>query len=79
MWPSELEIPDVHRGEPDATKDLPRLDAFRSTKAEDLLGLKQTRQLKDMVEDSVEDFRARGYPGFIRPESSTRKVTIKVM
>ncbi|KAI0289784.1 D-lactaldehyde dehydrogenase [Multifurca ochricompacta] len=61
---SELGVPNVARGEPDAIKDLPKLSLFKSTKAEDLLGLKQISELKDMVEESVKDFTARGYPGF---------------
>jgi len=35
-----------------------------TTKAEDLLGLKATVPLKDVVEESIKDFKARGYPGF---------------
>ncbi|KAI0286184.1 hypothetical protein BC826DRAFT_1093568 [Russula brevipes] len=52
------------RGEPGSTKDLPVLFSFSSTKAEDLLGLTQITPLKDVVAESVADFRARGYPGF---------------
>ena len=61
---AELGIPNVPRGEPGSTKDIPFLSTYRSTKAEELLGLTQVTPLKDMVAESVEDFKARGYPGF---------------
>jgi hypothetical protein len=60
----ELGITSVPRGEPSLTKDAPINLNFRTTKAEDLLGLTQVTPLKDMVAESVEDFKARGYPGF---------------
>jgi hypothetical protein len=37
---------------------------FEVTRTEDLLGLTQAMPLKDVVEESVEDFKSRGYPGF---------------
>ncbi|KAH8995081.1 hypothetical protein EDB86DRAFT_2804906 [Lactarius hatsudake] len=61
---AELGIPNVPRGEPYSTKNLPRAANLVTTKAEDLLGLKTTATLKDVVEESVKDFKARGYPGF---------------
>jgi hypothetical protein len=61
---ADLGIPNVPRGEPGSTQDIPVLVTLESTKAEDLLGLTQVTPLKDMVAESVEDFRARGYPGF---------------
>lgn len=61
---AELGIPNVPRGEPGSTKDIPFLRTYRTTKAEELLGLTQVTPLKDVVAESVEDFKARGYPGF---------------
>lgn len=61
---AELGIPNVPRGEPYSTVNLPRLSTLVTTKAEDLLGLKATIPLKELVEESVKDFKARGYPGF---------------
>ncbi|KAH9034606.1 hypothetical protein EDB85DRAFT_995454 [Lactarius pseudohatsudake] len=61
---AELGIPNVPRGEPYSTGNLPRAANLVTTKAEDLLGLKATATLKDVVEESVKDFKARGYPGF---------------
>ena len=61
---ADLEIPNVPRGEPGSTKDTPIILNFETTKAEELLGLTQVTALKDLVKESVEDFRARGYPGF---------------
>jgi hypothetical protein len=60
----ELGIPNVPRGEPSLTKDVPYNINLKTTKAEELLGLTQVTPLKDMVAESVEDFKARGYPGF---------------
>jgi hypothetical protein len=60
---AELGIPNVPRGEPGSTKDIPSM-ILQTTKAEELLGLTQTTPLKDVVAESVEDFKARGYPGF---------------
>ncbi|KAH9973392.1 D-lactaldehyde dehydrogenase [Russula compacta] len=61
---TELGIPKVPRGEPGSTKDIPATNIMQTTKAEDLLGLTQVTALKDVVAESVEDFKARGYPGF---------------
>jgi hypothetical protein len=61
---AELGIPNVPRGEPGSTKDIPYIYNFRTTKTEELLGLEQVTPLKDMIAESVEDFKARGYPGF---------------
>jgi hypothetical protein len=61
---AELGIPNVPRGDPGSTTGIPPLLNFKTTKSEDLLGLKQVTPLKDMVAESVEDFKARGYPGF---------------
>jgi hypothetical protein len=61
---AELGIPNVPRGEPGSTKDIPFLQTYRTTKAEELLGLTQVTPLKDVVAESVEDFKERGYPGF---------------
>ena len=61
---AELGIPNVPRGEPSLTKDVPYNLNFETTRAEDVLGLTQVTPLKDMVAESVEDFKARGYPGF---------------
>jgi len=60
----ELGIPNVPRGEPSLTKDAPVNLNLQTTRAEDLLGLTQVTPLKDVVAESVEDFKARGYPGF---------------
>ncbi|KAH9044030.1 hypothetical protein EDB84DRAFT_1638233 [Lactarius hengduanensis] len=61
---AELGVPNVPRGEPYSTGNIPRTMNLVTTKAEDLLGLKATMPLKNVVEESVEDFKARGYPGF---------------
>jgi hypothetical protein len=61
---AELGIWNGPRGEPGSTKGLPVLVSFGSTKAEDLLGLTQVTPLRDVVAESVEDFKVRGYPGF---------------
>jgi hypothetical protein len=60
---AELGIPNVPRGEPYSTA-IPKNTNLVTTKAEDLLGLKGTMPLKDVIEESVKDFKARGYPGF---------------
>ena len=57
-------IPNVPCGEPGSTKDILSIMEPQTTKAEELLGLTQTTPLKDVVAESVEDFKARGYPGF---------------
>ncbi|KAH9973391.1 hypothetical protein BJV74DRAFT_864462, partial [Russula compacta] len=61
---AELGIANVPRGEPGSTKDIPVTNILQTTKAGDLLGLTQVTALKDVVAESVEDFKARGYPGF---------------
>ncbi|KAH9956972.1 hypothetical protein BC827DRAFT_1227962 [Russula dissimulans] len=61
---AELGIPNVPRGEPGSTKDIPVLTTYQTTKAEQLLGLNPVTLLKDVVAESVEDFKARGYAGF---------------
>ena len=61
---AELGIPNVPRGEPGSTKDIPIVNILQTTKAEELLGLTQMTPLKDIVAESVEDFKARRYPGF---------------
>ena len=61
---ADLGIPNVPRGEPGSTKDIPGNVKLETTKAEDLLGLTQVTPVKDLVRESIEDFRARGYPGF---------------
>ena len=61
---AELGVPNVARGEPYSTVNTPRLTNLATTKAEDLLGMKETIPLKDVIEESVKDFKARGYPGF---------------
>jgi hypothetical protein len=58
---AELGITNVPRGEPYSTIKITNLV---TTKAEDLLGLKGTMPLKDVIEESVRDFKARGYPDF---------------
>jgi len=61
---AELGIPNVPRGEPYSTGNIPKVANLVTTKAEDLLGLKGTMPLRDVIEESVKDFKARGYPGF---------------
>ncbi|KAH8995079.1 hypothetical protein EDB86DRAFT_1209824 [Lactarius hatsudake] len=62
---AELGVPNIPRGEPYSTGNIPRTtNLVVTTKAEDLLGLKATMPLKNVVEESVKDFKARGYPGF---------------
>ena len=61
---ADLGIPNVPRGEPGLTKDIPALATLETKKVEELLGLTQVTPLRDVVAESVEDFRARGYPGF---------------
>lgn len=60
----ELGIANVPRGEPSLTKDVPFNITFETTRAEELLGLTKVTPLKDVVAESVEDFKSRGYPGF---------------
>lgn len=60
----ELGIPNVPRGEPSLTKDLRVNLDFKTTKTEELLGLRQVTPLKDVVAESVKDFKSRGYQGF---------------
>jgi len=54
----------VPRGEPYSTGNIPKTTNLVTTKGEDLLGLKVTVPLKDVVEESVKDFKLRSYPGF---------------
>jgi hypothetical protein len=54
----------VPRGEPGSTKGVPFIINLETKKAEELLGLTTATPLKDVVAESVEDFKARGYPGF---------------
>ncbi len=51
-------------GEPGSTKGISFITTYETKKAEELLGLTLVTPLKDMVAGSVEDFRARGCPGF---------------
>jgi hypothetical protein len=60
----ELGVPNVPRGEPSLTKDVQFNIKFKTTRTEEVLGLTQVTPLKDMVAESVEDFKSRGYPGF---------------
>jgi hypothetical protein len=52
------------RGEPYSTANVTKITNIVSTKCKDLLGLNGTVPLKDVIEESVKDFKARGYPGF---------------
>jgi hypothetical protein len=61
---AELGIQNVSRGEPGSTKGLPFVINLETKKAEELLGLTPATPLKDVVAESVEDFKARGHPGF---------------
>ncbi|KAI0262294.1 D-lactaldehyde dehydrogenase [Gloeopeniophorella convolvens] len=61
---AQLGVQNVPRGEPDSTKGIPILYNYKTTKAADILGLKPEIPLKDMVDESIKDFKARGYPGF---------------
>jgi nucleoside-diphosphate-sugar epimerase len=54
----------VPRGEPGSGKGVSFAFSFDTKKPEELLGLNPTTPLKDLVAESVEDFKARGYPGF---------------
>jgi hypothetical protein len=54
----------VSRGEPGSGKGVTFAVTFDTKKPEELLGLNPTTPLKDLVAESVEDFKARGYPGF---------------
>jgi len=60
---AELGIPNVPRGEPGSTKGISFISNLESKKAEELLGLNPVTPLKDVVAESAEDFKARGYPG----------------
>jgi len=60
---AELGIPNVPRGVP-VPIDVPVNGILQTTKAEELLGLTPVTPLKDVVIESVADFKARGYPGF---------------
>ncbi|KAH9991105.1 hypothetical protein BJV77DRAFT_962959 [Russula vinacea] len=61
---AELGVPNVPRGEPGSTKGVSFIINLETKKAEELLGLTTATPLKDVVAESVEDFKARGYPGF---------------
>jgi hypothetical protein len=61
----ELGIPNVPRGEPGSTKGISFIGNLESKKAEELLGMNPATPLKDVVAESVEDFKARGYPGLV--------------
>jgi nucleoside-diphosphate-sugar epimerase len=61
---AELGIPNVARGEPYSTAKAQKNTTIVSTKCKDLLGLNEAIPLKDVIEESVKDFKARGYPGF---------------
>jgi hypothetical protein len=54
----------VPRGEPGSGKGASFSITFDTKKLEELLGLNTTTPLKDLVAESAEDFKARGYPGF---------------
>jgi hypothetical protein len=54
----------VPRGEPGSTEGISFIINLETKKAEELLGLTQVTPLKDVVAEAVEDFKARGYPGF---------------
>ncbi|KAF8270657.1 NAD-P-binding protein [Lactarius quietus] len=61
---AELGITNVARGEPYSTVNVTKITNITSTKAVDLLGLNGAMPLKNVIEESVKDFKARGYPGF---------------
>lgn len=61
---AELGIPNVPRGVPGSTKGISFIINLETKKAEELLGLTTATPLKDVVAESVEGFKARGYPGF---------------
>ena len=61
---TELKIPNVPRGEPGSTKGISYIINLETKKAE-VHGLTPVVPLKDMVAESVEDFKARGYPGLV--------------
>jgi hypothetical protein len=62
---AELRIANVPRGEPGSTKGISIVANLESKKAEELLGMIPVTPLKDVVAESVEDFKARGYPGLV--------------
>ena len=62
---AELRIPNVPRGEPGSTKGISIIANLESKRAEELLGMTPVTPLKDVVAESVEDFKARGYPGLV--------------
>ena len=61
---AQLGIPNVPRGEPGSTKGTPYYFDIQSNKCQELLGYNPVSPLKDVVSESVADFKARGYPGF---------------
>jgi hypothetical protein len=61
---TELGIPNLPRGEPGLTKGISYIINLETKKAE-VHGLTPVVPLKDMVAESVEDFKARGYPGLV--------------
>jgi hypothetical protein len=61
---AELGIANVARGEPGSTKGIPFVINVETKKAEELLGLTPATPLKDVLAESVDDFKRRGYPGF---------------
>jgi hypothetical protein len=58
---AELGISNVRRGEPGSTEGVSFTVNLETKKAEELLGLTQVTPPKDVVAESVEDFKARGY------------------
>jgi hypothetical protein len=54
----------VPRGEPGSTKGIPFNFILQTNKCQELLGLNAVTPLKEVVSESVADFKARGYPGF---------------
>lgn len=52
------------RGEPYSTANVQKITNLVTTKAVDLLEMNETVTLKDVIGESVKDFKARGYPGF---------------
>jgi hypothetical protein len=45
-------------------KGISYLINLETKKAEELLGLTPVTPLRDVVAESIKDFKARGYPGF---------------
>jgi hypothetical protein len=62
---AELGIPNVPRGELGSTKGISYIINLETRKSEEVHRLTPVMPLKGIVAESMEDFKARGYPGLV--------------